>query len=439
MHRVCWFLPSTIGPMMHKTFGLPALEAEGVAPSSVREVFDKMLPDLEFDQELAKRIHRYVQEFINRNKDHAAFFGGVLLGVEVVRFLDSDKDRWFDEIIGSDELMLQDMLYSLPTINRDWKVSSNVMNLSCVWMVHRFFNSSLPAKEKMDAMIDVLLVLQIKYTTSILFRFFQYPADRAVAEATYAALNLKFILKETGSWLALLTYRAKEMLSRTSPHLSVFSRMDKDKGVVDMLNAAHGAIKSYIKNMRGVMEHIRLTGGKIKTTSSVAGVDGDEILKDRTKGPATLINYIKSILSDRNSFIRDDLLRVVIDLMPSVQYRYLVSSLEFLSANYFKAHHKDIDRIINLAMLHSYSYLSGSNAVARPSMNLATVVSRLRGAYTSSRSTDPDLLELRELVEKVIRPAVDSKTAAVLAATRTGVLLYIVARANAMSYYSGGA
>lgn len=420
-------------------FGMPALEAEGHAPTSVREVFDTMVPDLEFDKELALKVHRYVQEFINRNKDHAAFFGGVLLGVEVVRFLDADKDRWFDDIIGKDEMMLQDMLHSLPTINKDWKVSSNVMNLSCAWMVHRFFTSSLPAEEKMNAMIDVLLVLQIKYTTSILFRFFTYPADRAVAVATYDALNMKFILKETGSWLGLLTYRAKEMLSRTSPHLGVVARMEKDKGVVDMLNAAHGAIKSYIKNMRGVMEHIRLTGGKVKTTSSVAGIDGDEILKDRTKGPATLIQYIKSILTDRNSFIREDLIRLVIDLMPSVQYRYLVSALEYLSANYFKAQHKEIDRIINLIMLHSYSYLSGSNAVIRPSMNLATVVSKLRGAYTSSRSTDSDLLELRELVEKVIKPAVDSKTTAVLAATRTGVLLYVVARAHAMSYYSGGA
>jgi hypothetical protein len=61
---------------------------------------------------------------------------------------------------------------------------------------------------------------------------------------------------------------------------------------------------------------------------------------------------------------------------------------------------------------------------------------RLKGAYTSSRSTDPDLLELRDLVEKVIRPAVNSRTEAVVASVRTGVLLYLVSRAYTMQYYS---
>lgn len=406
---------------------------------NVRDVFDTVAVDrnLEFDKYLATRVSKYVQEFINRNKDHAAFFGGVLLGVEVVRFLDSDKNKWFDDVLdGMDEEILREYLHDLPTINKDWKVSSNVMNLSCIWMVHKFFHSALPATEKMQAMIDVLLVLQIKAATSILFNFFRYPADRGVAEATYSALNMKFILKETGSWLALFTYRAKEILSKTSPHYRAISSMSDDKEVVDMANAVHGSIKGYIRNMRSVMEHVRMTGGKIKTTTAVAGIDGEEILKDRVKGPQAMTNYIKSILSDKNSFIREDLLRVVADIMPSINYKHLRSSLEFLSTGYFGPNHKKIDYAINLAMLHSYSYLTSNGTVLKGSMSLANILSKLRGAYTSSRSSDADLLELRTLMEEIIRPAVDSKTSSVVASTRTGVLLYIVARAHAMRYYT---
>jgi hypothetical protein len=71
-------------------------------------------------------------------------------------------------------------------------------------------------------------------------------------------------------------------------------------------------------------------------------------------------------------------------------------------------------------------------------VDLSAMLIRLKGAYTSSRSTDPDLLELRDLVEEVIRPSVDSRTPAVVASVRTGVLLYLVSRAYTMSYYSGG-
>lgn len=402
----------------------------------VKEVFESEAKDLEFDKRLAEAIHRYKQNFINRNKEHAAFFGGNLLGVNVVRFVDSDKDNWFDNIIQADEELLRERLHALPGINPEWHVSSNVMNLSCAYLAHKFFHSSLPAAQKKQAMFDVFLVLQFKFISSILYRFFPYPADYAVASATYAALNMKFILKEKGSWLGLLSHRCEEILSNHSPHYRALSRMDSDKEVVDMLNAIHGALKGYVKNMREVMERVRLTGGKVSSVSSVAGVDGEEILKDKTRGPVVYTNYLKSILADQNSFIREELLLVVTKVMPSANYRHLRSALEHLSKNYFRTDHQKIERIVNLAMVHAFAYLSDNRISLRSNVNLSDMLIRLKGAYTSSRSTDPDLLELRAMVEEVIRPAVESRTEAVVASVRTGCLLYLIARAYTMQYYS---
>ena len=416
-----------------------ALEALGPGEKLriVKDVFESEVKDLEFDKRLAENIHRYKQQFINRNKEHAAFFGGNLLGVNVVRFVDADRDNWFDYIIQADEELLREHLHSLSGINPEWHISSNVMNLSCIYLVHKFFHSPLPAAQKRQAMFDVLLILQFKFISSILFRFFPYPADRAVAEATYAALNMKFILKEKGSWLGLLSHRCEEILSRSSPHYRAISSMDSDKEVVDMLNAIHGALKGYVKNMREVMERVRLTGGKVTSVSSVAGVDGEEILKDKTRGPVVYTNYLKSILSDKNSFIREELLLVITKIMPSASYRHLRSALEHVSTNYFKANHQKIERIVNLSMVHAFAYLSDNRISLRSNVDLSSMLIRLKGAYTSSRSTDPDLLELRSLVEEVIRPAVDSRTEAVVASVRTGVLLYLVSRAYTKSYYSG--
>lgn len=402
----------------------------------VKDVFEHEARDLKFDKRLADMLHRYKQNFINRNKEHAAFFGGNLLGVNVVRFVPADQDNWFDNILQVDEELMREHLHALPGINPEWHVSSNVMNLSCAYLAHGFFHSDLPANQKRQAMFDVFLILQFKYISSILYRFFPYPADRAVAEATYAALNMKFILKEKGSWLGLLSHRCEEILSRSSPHYSAISSMNSDKEVVDMLNAIHGALKGYVKNMREVMERVRLTGGKVSSVSSVAGVNGEEILKDKTRGPAVFTNYLKSILSDKNSFIREELLLVITKIMPSANYRHLRSSLEHLSANYFKADHQKIECIVNLSMVHSFAYLSDNRILLRSNVDLSSMLIRLKGAYTSSRSTDPDLLELRELVEDVIRPAVDSRTPAVIASVRTGVLLFLVARAYTMKFYS---
>ena len=439
LEQELWEKPEEIAAYNERlAIGLEALENDPNAKYRlVKDVFEKEAPDIETDKSLALAIHRYKQNFINRNREHAAFFGGNLLGVNVVRFVDADRDNWFDQIIQADEEILKEHLHRLPGINPEWHVSSNVMNLSCAYLAHRFFHSELPAAAKRQAMFDVFSILQFKFISSIMYRFFPYPADKQVAEATYAALNMKFILKEKSSWLGLLNHRCEEILSRSSPHYNAISSMNSDKEVVDMLNAIHGALKGYVKNMREVMERVRITGSKVNSTSSVAGVNGEEILKDKSRGPVVYVNYLKSILSDKNSFIREELLLVITKIMPSAKYSHLRAALEHLSDNYFKKDHQKIERIANLVMIHAFSYLADNRVSLRANVNLESMLIRLRGGYTSSRSTDVDLLELRTLVEEVIRPAVDSKTEAVISSVRTGVLMYLVSRAYTKNYYSG--
>ena len=67
------------------------------------------------------------------------------------------------------------------------------------------------------------------------------------------------------------------------------------------------------------------------------------------------------------------------------------------------------------------------------------MLSRLRGVYMSSRSTDPILIDLRERTEKIVEIATNNKNPSNLASTRTGVLLYIVLRTFTMKHYANSA
>lgn len=405
--------------------------------NSIREIFDKELAHLKFDKDLAKKIKNYKINFIHRNRDHASFFGGNLLGVQVVRFLDTDTERWFEEILQADELVLQEEIWDLPTVNKEFIVSSNIFNQTCVYLTYKFNNSSLPMADKRDAMIDILTVLQIKFITSLLFRYFRYPADKALAEATYASLNNKFAIKEHGSWLKVLEQRAIDTISPQSIHLAAINQMRPDFSVINMLNDMQGRVRSYVKNVYAVMELVRHSGGKINVTSNVVGHDGEEILRDTTKGVIVYTQYIKSIISDKRSFIREELLGPVLKAMPSANERFTIAALEYLSENYHKKDHQSIAKILDLAMVHSFHYLANNRQTLRANTDLIDMLVRLRGAYTSSRSTDPYLLEMRELTEQIIRPAVKTKTQAVVASVRTAVLLYIVLRAYTKKHYTG--
>ena len=209
---------------------------------SIRAVFEDECSNLVIDTRFVKRLHNYVVGFTHKNPDHIAFFGGNLLGVQVVRFTDVERDEWFNEILEADDMSLEDRLLALPTVNADWNVSSDTMNLSCIWLLHAIFISKLPEKDKHQALIDVSLVLQFKFLTSRLYRHFKYPADKAVAEATYAQLSYKYDIKRYGSWQALFNARAEELISKESIHYATIAKMNVDTDVTYMLNDVQGRI-----------------------------------------------------------------------------------------------------------------------------------------------------------------------------------------------------
>jgi hypothetical protein len=407
---------------------------------SIKGVFEDECADLAIDAQLAKRLHLYTVGFAHKNQDHIEFFGGNLTGVQVVRFTDADRDQWFHEILHADEGALEERLLALPTVNADFNVSSDTMNLSCAWLMHALLISKkLSDHQRHEAMMDVALVLQYKFLTSRLYRHFKYPADRATAEATYAQLTYKYAIKQYGSWAGVLNARAEEIISPTGLHHLAIETMNPDSSVVYLLNDTQGRIRDMLKNIYDVFLQVHRQGIKISSTSSMVEHDGVEILKDKSKNLLAYTRYINSIITDRNSFIREELVTVIekqMKTMPPILFR---RSLEWMSDNYRQSGASMIEELLNETLIHSFDYLAENRSLVRNSTDLASLLTRLRGVYMSSRSTDPALFSLREKAEKIVKLATNNKNTSVIAAVRTGILLYLIARAYSMRYYAQSA
>ena len=114
---------------------------------TIKSTLDQVCSGLKIDNHLITNLRKISTGFVNKNKQHLEFFGGNLTGVQVVRFLPADKDKWFNSILECDEEYLRERLHALPTINPDFVVSSDPMNLSVVWIVHKIIrNPSLTKK-----------------------------------------------------------------------------------------------------------------------------------------------------------------------------------------------------------------------------------------------------------------------------------------------------
>jgi hypothetical protein len=407
---------------------------------NIQSVFADECGHLEIDAKFVKRLHAYQVSFVNKNDDHIKFFGGNLLGVETVRFLDQDRDRWFDEILEVDDGPLEERLLALPMVNSEFHVSSDTMNLSCVWLAHAIFTSKkLSDEQRHEALIDVMLVLQYKFFTSRYYRHFRYPADRATAEATYAQLSYKFDIKTYGSWSALFRARAEDIVAKTSIHYRTITHMDDDRKVIYMLNDTQGRIRDMLKNIYDVFLRVHQQGIRISSTSSVIEHDGVEVLKDKSRNLLAYGRYINSIISDRNSFMREELMVIVEKLMHTMPPKLFRETLEWMSHNYRQRGANDIEETLNETLVHSFDYFSDNREAVRDTHDLPGLLARLRGVYMSSRSTDPVLFALREKVEGIVKKATGNKNTSVIASVRTGVLLYVVLRAMTMTHYTKGA
>jgi hypothetical protein len=406
--------------------------------SSIKEVFKRELKDLELDSKLVKRLSHFKHAFINKNDDHIKFFGGNLLGVEVVRYLQADRDEWFSEVLDVDDVSLTESLYSLEVINEEYKRTSDVVNLTSVWLLHAISNSNkLSAAEKEKAMIDVVYMLQVKFITSIFAHYFKFPADKEIAQAVYESLSRKYALKQAGSWNALFTERSKDVIAHNSIHLKTIKNFDDDDAILYMITDIQGRIREVVKKMYAVLIQMRDNKDRIHSTTSIAlTTDGEAILKDRQRSFSTYKRYIHSVIPDRQTFIRDEVVSVITDAMHTMSPKLFIDVLEHCSANYGKAQHAEIGELCDETLLHAFEFLATNRALLRNQGDLSKLLTRLRSLYMASRMVDPVLLKMRDLADSIVAKSSISKNKAMQASLRTGLELYIVLRTFTMNYYS---
>lgn len=415
-----------------------------VTQPTVKALFDAACEHISIDRALVRKLQVYRQNFANKNEDHVAFFGGHLMGVQDVRFTRTDRLEWFTSILDIDDVTLQEDLLSLHTLVPDPAsvrfVSTDVMNLSCLWLTHAIHTSpKLSATEKQLGMMDALLVLQYKFITSILAYWFPHRADEAVATATYARLPKKYKLKELGSWGALLNYRAEQTIDSSSPHIKnkCVQKFDNDLDIIYMVNDIQGRIKGYLKNIRDVFEIVRHDPTALIRSSSNTSVnmDGEVVVKNRKNVYSTYRRYLEEVMADRNSFIVRELAEIVAGVMPKLPYKNMQECLEYITKHSSKLKgDPDVVKLADLTLEHLFDYIA-SNRNTDAVRDIPTLLTRLSNLYKASRANNDLLLKMRDVGEKVVRKAVKTKNANLVASIRTGIILYIVARTITMNHY----
>lgn len=399
---------------------------------NIKSVFDHHCATLEITPKFAKEIIEFDQRFVTKNSDHVNFFGSPYLGVYPIRWTDEERNRWVDDLLAVDEIALKDDIRQLPTIDPTHTVATDFINLSFVYILFRFHNSGLESNLKHMAMMSVVRIMHYKFLTSLMAHYFRYPADEAIAKATYTALTLKFDIKRLGSWGALITDRADIINTKNSLHWLSFTTMRDDHAVQRMISDVQSRIREVVKAQVAVFYKVRENGDRVLSTSSIITTDEGFTVRDVKRTISNYLNYMNSILPQSRDFVREDLLNIIGKLNPSANPVIVKNALAYMSDNYLELKKPYVKKVVEDTIIYSFNFIRNNRIEKSDLPNIAV---RLRSMFTGSRVNDPAILELRQFGDQIVIESQVRRTGVPISPERTAMLLYIVMRAMTKNHY----
>lgn len=401
---------------------------------NIKAVMDKHFASVKVDINLLKRIQNWLDSFRTKNEEHIHFFGSNSFGVHKVVMTTADRLEWIIDILDLEEIDLRDDIIELPSISADWKKYTDVMNLSCVYLIHRFYHSNLSPAKKEEAMVACAMVINIKFLTSFMNTAFKYMSNEETSEKVYSSLSYKYSLKKNGTWDNLLLQRSQDMVAPTSPHYPTIKTFEPDKMVMYFISDPLTRIKDLILNLYQVMLDVKDGEAKHLKSSMMVEMEDGVTVRDVAGKYDVYRNYIHNTLTDRNAFIKAEIANVVLGLLsgnlpPPVLNDAIIKFYELYNKG-----DKDCQRLLELILQHSFDQIQQDKEIQKKANNVAEFMVYMHSIYTASRSKG-EVEEMRKIGERFIKKRVKGNNSTIIASARTGLMLYILVRIFLKDHY----
>ena len=396
------------------------------------KALDGVFGQLRLDPKMAKQIYLYRVGIVTRSRDHMEFFGSNLLGTHRIWFKDVYVTEFFEGILDTPFDVVSDNIRKVTTINHTFKISGDVVNLTLMYLIHRFMLApGLSDSQRQNAIHDLAMIFFYRCLCIIISDQFNFTADPKVAQQAYANLSMKFLIKKLGTWNKLIDYRAKALVDKNdSIHYKNLKAFDDDDEIVYAINDSQGRIKGIVKEYYSELVIVASGGNGVGINRSVAtDMEGDEALREKSPGPEVYVLYIRSILMDKPTFVRDDILDIVSRRNSNASKRSVREVLEWMSDQSLNADmFKEIDSFVSKTMVLCVYYMNLQVDYKRR-RDYVFVLKSLKDLFLSTRSVDPDLLLVREKGQVIVEKAMGKQSDSLMKATRTAVIIYLCLRA----------
>lgn len=397
---------------------------------NVKAVFDFHV-EIDKDEQLARDVITYTQRFMTLNETHVNFFGSALIGTEAVRYTPVNRLDWLENVLYIEDIedCIVD-LHDLPSINKDFNVSGDIINLSKIWVINHLHNANIDGKLKEQAMLSCLNMAMFKHLTGGIKNRFPHGADPLVAMTLYESLDRKTDLKAAGSWLGMITKKSEVFLDKGGVFKDVISTMDDDLRVVEFANEISGRVTKSLNKLTEKFMDIHRDQAKIGSSSKLANIDGEALIRDYVSKPKKMVDDMEAISRDENQFIKEELTKFVTDLVSTCSVVSLKKAQVYFTENFLAGRaHRELQKDLILYML-------GAARRDKVSLsNIPSVISSLRGIFRASNVSSRDVLDIKKQSKKIIEKALPGAGNSNQVAAQIALILYIALRALSINVY----
>ncbi|AFI55412.1 hypothetical protein TSMG0129 [Halocynthia phage JM-2012] len=393
---------------------------------NVPEVFKTYCGHVKIDNKWVGDFEKYVKSIMVKNDNHVNFFGSILVGVYPVFFDRGDVNYLWDILIEVDRDEVRGALHSVPYIDPKWQVGGDETNHLLFYLLHRVLTGDLSEKVKESTATNLLFIMQFKFLTSLFYRDYRYGVDRELALTVYNKLSRRFILRQVDSWKELIYLQANGMLHGTDKRkdmASIIKSYRDDKLITDTITGISTNLNSMMKEYNAVFHRVKDESDKVSLDNNIGtNAEGEATFKDNLKNPIRYQMYLESNVTLTDTFLSDDLLEVITKANNS-RYKPIRKTLAHISGNYGQRRQDHIKEFVD----HTLEFgLSKIRENQKDIKNIREVFDILIGAFSSSRSLDPTLEQLKKIGEVVIKDALGNKTHNnTITLTRTTLMVYI--------------
>ena len=259
----------------------------------------------------------------------------------------------------------------------------------------------------------------------------KYPTDEKIAQVAYANLSNKYLIKKLGTWHKVMDYRATDLVDGTeSLHIKNLISFNNDYSIIYAVTDSQGRIRDLMKNYCAEFYKVHAQGDTIGVTSSTyIDAEGEENIKEKIHSIESLVTYARQIVIDKHTFVKEDLVSVIVNINTNTSFRMIKETLYWFSDKFNDSKlHKKIDKFLELTIVHSMHLLENNPNIAHK-RDYPHILTELKNLYLSTRSDDPELAEVRELGAYLVKQTSKKKLSdSLVLSTRTSIILYIILR-----------